>query len=1595
MIRLSHFRILFFLLFLTQYSRGQTIDPTVKHQKVEGWGVSLAWWANLAGGMSQNAQNTLANYAVNDLNYNIFRFNIGGGENPNCTAGDHIRKDGGKMPGYRNQQSDNQGLGTYNLASDARQIAMMNKIAALRAVKGDIITETISYSPPWWMTYGLCSAGNVSATTENLRPEFYDDFADYLVSVTKGLKTTYPSWNISSIEPFNEPMSGYWQKGGGQEGSAFYPTAQGSILSFLKNKLQSYGLSGVSLTAADNTSVAQELSNMSSLLNNNPNEYNSLSKICVHSYTGNWQDKANLAAFAAQNGNKPIWQSETGPLGWNLPVGAPDWWVRHYDMAYRLIEDMRNLKASVWCDWQLMSTDDGWGMIQQTNWDENNPYQEPILKKTRGFYCRKNVTNFIKKGYQIIESNGSNTLAALNPTNTELVIVAVNNSGTSNSYNLDLRRFSGITGFKTYRTSGGDNSSENTTEKTIASVTEKGVLANNFLSYTAPAYSVTTFVIDISGTFVSIAPKSVAAPITPGVYYIKAKHSGKYMSVAGISSTDGAVVEQWEKTTQDNLKFELTIDANGYYQFKPVYNTKVVTVDGASISNGTAVNIYSNQSAVNQKFELIPRGEGFYQISPQHTYDKALAVTGNSVDNGADVILWDYIDANDNFKWAFEPVNVEKPLAPGTYYISAKHSGKYMSVAGVSSTDGAVIEQWEKTTQDNLKFDLSVDADGYYQFKPVYNTKVVTVNGASTVNGSPVNIYTNSNALNQKFRLEPVGNGHYRITPKYASAKALAVIDNSIDNGADVVSWDYNAANDNFKWAFEPVNVEKPVAPGTYYIKAKHSGKCMSVVGASTVNGAVIEQWEKINQDNLKFELSIDSDGYYQFKPVYTTKVVTVNGASTINGSAVNIYTDSSMLNQKFRLEPVGNEYYRITPKYASAKALAVTDNSMDNGTDVILWDYIAANDNFKWSFEIANIEKPIAVGTYYIKAKHSGKYMSVAGVSSTDGAVVEQWDKINQDNLKFNLSIDTEGYYQFRPVYNNKVVTVNGASTVNGSPINIYTNSNAVNQKFRLEPVGNGYYRITPKYASAKALAVIDNSIDNGADVVSWDYNAANDNFKWSFEVLPEDIDLFILAGQSNAMGATGDAALYPTDSIDNSIRLNYVLYQNSSSDGQWINMQPQQGVFPAGYFGPEVTFSRKLKENGYNPAIFKFTLGGTSLYGNWLAPGQGGMYDAMVVEYKKVVQKLRDQGHTVTVRGFVWIQGESDATAPQHTLYQARLTNLINDFRVNVVKNPCLPVVLGVDEQFPSSVMGTIVQAHKDIDASDNRIIFTSMLGLQKADYTHLAPSGLILHGQRIFDGYKTIVPNVNSSLNCLTPITPGKYYIGVKHSGKYMSVEGGSSTDGAMIEQWDRLNQDNLKFDLSIDLDGCYQIKPIYNDKVVTINGTSNSNGSSVSINTNLNALNQKFRIDTVGNGYFRITPKYAFSKALAVTGNSIDNGADVVLWDYIAANDNFKWMFTSTTNTLALRTSTDQAYTENLNPIQIYPNPSEGSFTIIKNIKGVLNLRFFDIIGNLMFESELKDDKTDIDLNKQKFQAGMYFLKALDGLNVVDTKKIIIK
>ena len=51
--------------------------PCTKYQTMKGWGVSLCWWATLAGVMPQASIDDISKRIAVQANLNFFRFNIG------------------------------------------------------------------------------------------------------------------------------------------------------------------------------------------------------------------------------------------------------------------------------------------------------------------------------------------------------------------------------------------------------------------------------------------------------------------------------------------------------------------------------------------------------------------------------------------------------------------------------------------------------------------------------------------------------------------------------------------------------------------------------------------------------------------------------------------------------------------------------------------------------------------------------------------------------------------------------------------------------------------------------------------------------------------------------------------------------------------------------------------------------------------------------------------------------------------------------------------------------------------------------------------------------------------------------------------------------------------------------------------------------------------------------------------------------------------------------------------------------------------------------------------------------------------------------
>ena len=239
------------------------------------------------------------------------------------------------------------------------------------------------------------------------------------------------------------------------------------------------------------------------------------------------------------------------------------------------------------------------------------------------------------------------------------------------------------------------------------------------------------------------------------------------------------------------------------------------------------------------------------------------------------------------------------------------------------------------------------------------------------------------------------------------------------------------------------------------------------------------------------------------------------------------------------------------------------------------------------------------------------------------------------------------------------------------------------------------------------------------------------------------KEIDLFIMAGQSNMQGWRSDAAHYPkqNSALDTTIPFYFTAVNYSSSNHHWQTLGAQRGHFKAGHFGPEITFARALRLAHANPAIFKYSSGGSSIKKDWKGPGQKGLYDDMVKNLQQAIQQLQTQGYHVVPKAIIWIQGESDAYETQlaHEYYW-HLKKMLHHLRTVVLHQPRLPVILSVDEQHPRvQEHPEVVDAQIKLAFDDPDIAFVSMLGLEKSDVTHLTAHGTILQGKRLFNSYQ----------------------------------------------------------------------------------------------------------------------------------------------------------------------------------------------------------------------------------------------------------------
>lgn len=151
-------------------------------------------------------------------------------------------------------------------------------------------------------------------------------------------------------------------------------------------------------------------------------------------------------------------------------------------------------------------------------------------------------------------------------------------------------------------------------------------------------------------------------------------------------------------------------------------------------------------------------------------------------------------------------------------------------------------------------------------------------------------------------------------------------------------------------------------------------------------------------------------------------------------------------------------------------------------------------------------------------------------------------------------------------------------------------------------------------------------------------------------------------------------------------------------------------------------------------------------------------------------------------------------------------------------------------------------------------------------------------------------------NSSSSSSSTGLEGTYYIKNVHSGLYLDVANGSTSNNANIQQWAYNGCDAQKFKIVSDGDGYYHILTGATgySKCVDVAGGKSTDGANILQYTYKGSTNQQFKIELQSDGTYAIlTRASGCASGLDVYNWSTESGGNVNQWNYWGGNCQ-KWV-----------------------------------------------------------------------------------------------------
>ncbi|MBR2834030.1 MAG: RICIN domain-containing protein [Bacilli bacterium] len=631
-----------------------------------------------------------------------------------------------------------------------------------------------------------------------------------------------------------------------------------------------------------------------------------------------------------------------------------------------------------------------------------------------------------------------------------------------------------------------------------------------------------------------------------GYYYIVSKLPGLHVvDVAGGQKEENNNVWLYEANYTKAQQFKFTEKIEGTQTVEDgtyFINTKIkdsLAVSSSSIADGSNVSTGVAVSSPEQAFNIKYLNDGYYQISSYVDDNIVLSVSGNRGANGANVLLSNKTDS-DNNKW------IIKKNVDGTYAFVSALDYYYMDISGGSKNSGANIWLYEGNgtkaqSFDLVKVDFSKIEDGLYTISSSVNDNMVVAASSEIVNNKTnINLSTKQDSNTQKWFIKNVEDDMYEIKSAIDENYVLTVDGGSILNAANIKLYNSDGTNAQ-RWRIIKIGNDN------YRFVNVTSGKNVDIDGGRIVNGNNIWQFENNNSAAQIFKLSkaelssyeqlLENDNYIIYSGLNLNKSLNYSDKIFING-----VKGSSK-------EIVSIEYVERGFYVLKNGNKAITN---DNGK-LIMSDYINSDEQLWFLSKKGDF--------YTFISKIDGNVLDVTGGSQADNTKLQMYESNGTNAQIFYLEaviddVIEEGYYRIS--FNDLSLGIDTETAYNGSMIKA-TDLVSDKQVWYVDKNNDGSYTIKYAINPNRVMDVVNGKTSDGTNIQTYSSNSTPAQ-KWYVIHLKDGKYKFIGSGSHLALTLiNNEAKIYSNDK--NQIQrfdLNETdaveSYDNSVANGNYI---------------------------------------------------------------------------------------------------------------------------------------------------------------------------------------------------------------------------------------------------------------------------------------------------------------------------------------------------------------------------------------------------------------------------------------------------------